>query len=41
VGLKELASLKSVTALHLTRTAVTDAGMKELQQALPKCKMIK
>jgi hypothetical protein len=37
MGLKELAGLKSLQALYLNRTQVTDAGLKELRKALPGC----
>jgi hypothetical protein len=40
-GLKELAPLKNLTILDLLGTAVTDAGVKELQKALPKCEIRK
>jgi Leucine-rich repeat (LRR) protein len=35
--LKELAHLKNLTTLNLSFTKVTDAGVRELQKALPKC----
>jgi hypothetical protein len=38
-GLKELAGLKSLQALDLTFTKVTDAGLKELRQSLPHCRI--
>jgi hypothetical protein len=34
-GLKELAALKGLQKLDLRRTQVTDAGVAELQEALP------
>jgi hypothetical protein len=37
VVLKELAGLKQLQLLFLRGTQVTDAGLKELKQALPKC----
>jgi len=37
--LKELAALKSLTRLDLILTKVTHAGVKELQKALPQCKI--
>ena len=41
-GLKELAPLKNLTTLNLGGfTRVTDEGIKELQKALPKCKIVK
>jgi hypothetical protein len=41
-GLKELAGLKRLQTLHLDQTTqVTDAGVQELQRALPNCKIIK
>lgn len=40
-GLKELAPLTNLTALYLIDTKATDEGVKELQKALPKCKIIK
>lgn len=39
-GVKELAGFKSLTVLSLYRTGVTDTQANELQQALPKCKII-
>ena len=39
--LKELAALKALTTVNLIGTKVTDAGVKELQKALPKCKIVK
>jgi hypothetical protein len=39
VGLKEMATLKNMSFLSLLSTKVTDAGVKQLQQALPKCKI--
>jgi len=38
-GLKELAGLKSLQSLDLFITHVTDAGIKELQKALPGCQI--
>jgi internalin A len=40
-GLVHLKGLMSLSRLHLYRTMVTDAGVKELQSALPKCKISK
>jgi hypothetical protein len=40
-GLKELAELKTLTSLNLQNTKVTAEGVKELQTALPKCKIEK
>ena len=31
----------SLTRLVLTGTKVTDAGVKEIEKALPKCKVVK
>jgi len=39
VELKELKELKALTKLDLHRANVTDAGVKDLQAALPKCKI--
>ena len=39
-GAKELLALKGLTYLDLTRTQVTDAGMKELRKALPGCSIL-
>ena len=36
-GLKELGALKELEALYLPWTRVTDAGVKELKAALPRC----
>ena len=38
-GLKELAVLTKLTSLDLSQTKVTADGVKELQKALPKCKI--
>lgn len=38
-GLKDLAGLKSLQTLDLGYTAVTDAGVKALQKALPGCRI--
>jgi hypothetical protein len=40
-GLKVLAGLKGLQTLHVNDTKVTDAGVRELQKALPNCKIIK
>lgn len=40
-GIKELASLKSLKSLDLKFTQVNDATVKELQEALPDCKIEK
>jgi hypothetical protein len=40
VGLKKLANLKQLSSLYLGKTQVTDAGLKELREALPKCLII-
>jgi len=34
-GLKELARLKTLRLLYIANTPVTDAGVQELQNALP------
>src|SRR5438552_2461631 len=39
-GLKELKDLKKLTLLWLRDTKVTDAGVADLQKALPACKII-
>ncbi len=36
-GLKELKNLKALTSLNLRETQVTNAGVKDLQKALPNC----
>jgi hypothetical protein len=41
VLLKELAALKNLTGFNLFTTEVTDAGVKELQLALPDCSVLK
>jgi len=38
-GLEHLKGMTSLTPLYLFQTKVTDAGVKKLQQALPKCKI--
>jgi hypothetical protein len=38
-GLKELAALKNLTSLDIGNTQVTGEGIKELQKALPNCKI--
>jgi hypothetical protein len=35
-----LAKLTGLTTIHVTRTKVTDAGVKQLQQALPHCTIV-
>jgi hypothetical protein len=40
-GVKELAALKNLTTLNLRRTKVTDEAVRELQKALPGCKITK
>ena len=35
----ELKDLKNLTLLDLRLTKVTDVGLKELQEALPKCEI--
>ena len=37
--LKELKELAQLTSLDLARTQVTDAGVADLQKALPSCKI--
>jgi len=39
VGLKELAKMKNLGSLELDKTQVTDAGVVELQKALPNCEI--
>jgi hypothetical protein len=39
VGLEHLKGLNKLQTLGLAETKVTDAGVKKLQQALPKCKI--
>ena len=38
-GLLTIAGLKSLTELNLAKTKVTEAGVKEFQNALPECKI--
>ena len=38
--LKALAPVKNLTSLNLSDTHVTDAGLKELRQALPNCRIL-
>jgi hypothetical protein len=40
-GIKHLARLTNLTALVLENTQVTDGGIKQLQAALPNCKIIR
>lgn len=40
-GLKDLAQLKKLMSRNLGNTAVTDAGVEELQKALPDCRIYK
>jgi hypothetical protein len=42
-GLKELAALKKLTELTVgaMNKQITDEGIKELKQALPKCRVIR
>ena len=37
--MNELAGLKHLPSLNLIGTQVTDAGYKELKEALPKCEI--
>jgi hypothetical protein len=39
VGLKEISQLEGLRTLYLWGAKVTDAGVTELQKALPKCKI--
>jgi hypothetical protein len=39
--LEHLKGLTSLQSLYLQKPKVTDAGVKDLQSALPKCKIIK
>jgi hypothetical protein len=39
VGLKEVAKLQKLTVLDLSECKITDAGVAELQKALPKCEI--
>jgi len=38
-GLKELAGLKNLHSVYLSGTQATDAGIAELQKALPACRI--
>ena len=38
-GLKELAGLEQLRSLDLRYSQLTDAGVKELKEALPKCEI--
>jgi hypothetical protein len=38
-GLKVLAGLRPLSSLDMRDTKVTDAGLKELRDALPNCKI--
>jgi hypothetical protein len=38
-GLKHLAGLKDLQQLDLTKTKVTAGGVRDLQKALPKCRI--
>ena len=40
-GLVHLKRLTNLESHYLSDTKVTDAGVAELQQALPKCKILK
>jgi hypothetical protein len=40
-GLKELASLKGLTLLNVSKTKVTDAGVGELKKALPNLQVLR
>jgi len=40
-GLKDLKELKGLLMLWLGRTKITEAGLKELQQALPKTEILR
>jgi hypothetical protein len=40
-GVKELAQLKNLDFLGLAGTKVTDAAVKELKKALPRCIILK
>jgi len=37
--MKDIKELKNLTSLNLAFSKVTDAGMKEIEAALPKCKI--
>ena len=39
-GMKELKDLKSLRSLDLSHTKVTDAGLKDLREALPTCNIV-
>jgi internalin A len=39
-GLKELTTLKSLRTVSLTKTRVTEAGVRKFKEALPDCRVI-
>ena len=41
LGLEHLKGLPNLTYLNLTTTQVTDAGVKDLKETLPKVRIIK
>ena len=40
LGVKVLKEVKSLTRLNVFETEVTDAGVKELTESLPNCKVV-